>query len=137
MNLTQLRSFHAVAERGGFTAAARSLRVSQPAVTAQVRALETEHGVELFRRGTRVELTAVGKDLFAVTEQLFGCAARASEVLAGASGQGAGVLRVGTDNPYRLMSTLSRFRAAHPKVRLEIGSGNSREIVDAVEAFRI
>lgn len=47
---TQLRAFHAVARHQGFTAAARALHISQPAVTAQVKALEADHGVELFVR---------------------------------------------------------------------------------------
>ena len=40
MNYVQLRSFHAVAQEGGFSAAARKLKVSQPSVTYQVRQLE-------------------------------------------------------------------------------------------------
>jgi DNA-binding transcriptional LysR family regulator len=45
MSPIQLRSFHAVATTGSFTAAARILRVSQPTVTTQVKALE-----EFYRR---------------------------------------------------------------------------------------
>lgn len=52
MNLTQLRSFHAVASSGGFVAGASTLNVSQPTVTAQVKALEAEFGVELFIAAT-------------------------------------------------------------------------------------
>ncbi|MBI3496241.1 MAG: LysR family transcriptional regulator, partial [Proteobacteria bacterium] len=47
MRYSQLRSFHAVAEAGSFTAAARAARVSQPTITTQVRALEAQFGVEL------------------------------------------------------------------------------------------
>src|SRR5262249_25971651 len=138
MNLTHLRSFHAVAERGGFTAAARGLRISQPAVTAQVKALEAAHHVELFVRGRPgIELTATGKALYTVTEQLFGCALRAGELLAAAAGQGSGTLRIGADSPHHLMPVLARFRAAHPAVALEVSLGNSREIAEALEAFRV
>ena len=52
MRHTQLRSFHAVAQSGSFTAAARELGVSQPTITTQVKSLEDEFGIELFvRRG--------------------------------------------------------------------------------------
>ena len=55
MRLAHLRSFFAVARHGGFTAGARALHVSQPTVTAQVRALEETYGIELFvRNGRRV-----------------------------------------------------------------------------------
>ena len=56
ISYTQLRSFHAVADTGGFTAASKVLHVGQPTITAQVRALEEFYGVELFhRRGRRVD----------------------------------------------------------------------------------
>ena len=52
---THLRSFHAVAENRGFTAAAEALHISQPTVTTQVKELEERYGVELLvRRGRRV-----------------------------------------------------------------------------------
>ncbi len=60
---TQIRSFHAVAEEGGFTAAARALNVSQPTITVQVRTLEDYYNVELFhRRGRKVVLTDTGRE---------------------------------------------------------------------------
>jgi len=56
ISYTQLRSFHAVAGTGGFTAASKVLHVGQPTITAQVRTLEEFYGVELFhRRGRRVD----------------------------------------------------------------------------------
>ena len=55
---TQLRAFHAVAQTGGFTAAARQIGVGQPTLTIQVQELEAAYGIELFvRRGRRVALT--------------------------------------------------------------------------------
>ena len=65
MRLTQLRSFHAVAQAGGFTGGARLLHISQPTVTTQVRFLEETYGIELFyRRGRTVRLTPLGEQLF-------------------------------------------------------------------------
>lgn len=65
---THLRSFHAVAENRGFTAAAHALNISQPTVTTQVRELEDRYGVELFiRTGRRVELTETGTALLDIS----------------------------------------------------------------------
>lgn len=64
VTLKQLRYFVAVAEHLSFTAAARAMHVSQPALSVQVRRLEAALGVALVHRTSRsVELTAAGRDL--------------------------------------------------------------------------
>ena len=68
-----LRSFHAVAREGGFTAASKVLNVGQPTITDQVKALERQFGVELFhRRGRTVTLTDTGQQLLGFTQDIFG-----------------------------------------------------------------
>jgi DNA-binding transcriptional LysR family regulator len=72
MDLHKLKGFHAVAQYGGFTAAARRLRLTQPTVSLQVKALELELGVQLFERDSRrVRLTREGELLFAMASKLF------------------------------------------------------------------
>ena len=64
MELYQLRSFAAVAELGHLTRAAERLHVSQPAVSAQSKALEDDLSVLLFERGAAgMTLTAAGREL--------------------------------------------------------------------------
>src|SRR5680860_1362797 len=53
INFNQLRAFHEVARNQGFSAAARALCVTQPAVTSHIRGLESSLGVRLFRRTPR------------------------------------------------------------------------------------
>ena len=79
---SQLRSFHAVAENGGFTAAANALRISQPTVTTQVKELEERYGVELLLRlGRRVELTDTGAALFDISKRIMKLNEEADELL--------------------------------------------------------
>jgi len=69
--LRHIHAFLAVARRGSFTRAAAELRVSQPALTVQVRQLEAQLGVSLFDRNKRrVALTQAGRDLVAPLERV-------------------------------------------------------------------
>src|SRR5262249_60738923 len=75
MELYQLRSFAAVAELGHLTRAAEKLHISQPAVSAQIKALEDELGVTLFERvSSGMQLTSAGRNLLPAAEQVLGAA---------------------------------------------------------------
>lgn len=128
MNHAQLRAFHAVAEAGGFTAAANRLGLTQPAVTLQVRALEEAFRVELFhRRGRQVLLTDIGHALFALTRRLFATEEEARELLEDAGGLARGRLRVAADGPYFVIGLIAAFRARHPGIEISVAIGNSRQ----------
>lgn len=63
IEMSDLRSFVTVAERGSFSAAALDLHLSQPALSRRIAKLESSLGVRLIERTTRrVDLTAVGRD---------------------------------------------------------------------------
>jgi LysR family transcriptional regulator, low CO2-responsive transcriptional regulator len=129
MNLTQLRSFHAVASSGGFVAGASTLNVSQPTLTAQIKALEAEFGVELFyRRNRRSELTPSGRDLHAITQRLFAEEQEAREFLSAAKGLHTGHLRIGAVGPYHVTEMLAAFNQRHPGITLSMSIGNSSEV---------
>src|SRR5687768_14623245 len=62
MTFDQLEAFHAVATRGGFTAASAHLHKSQPAISKLIQNLEAELGLALFdRAGYRAALTDAGR----------------------------------------------------------------------------
>lgn len=137
MNHAQLRAFHAVALAGSFTAAAKRLRVSQPAVTMQVKALEDAYGVELFRRrGRTVERTELGSALLDLTTRLFGTEEEAQELLGAARALRKGRLRVGADAPYHVMALLAAFRERHPGIAISLAVGNASDVLRDLQGGR-
>ena len=71
VTMRQVRAFIAVAKNESFSKAAREIRLSQPALTMNVRNLEKMLRVRLLDRDTRnVELTEAGKDFLAASERL-------------------------------------------------------------------
>jgi DNA-binding transcriptional LysR family regulator len=124
MELYQLRSFVTVAALGHVTRAAERLHVSQPAVSAQLKALEDALGVTLFER-TRggVVLTSAGERLLPLAEAVL-AAAQALRDEAGALAEDtAGTLRLGTVADAaltRLGDLLSASVERHPRLKLEL-----------------
>ncbi len=141
LNLHHLRLFARVAEEGGFTRAAHSLRLSQPAVSKAVRELEQQTGVPLLERAGRVtRLTAAGEALFARARELFAVEQSAEEELRALRGLNGGVLRVGASTTvatYLLFPYLARFRKANPRVELRVSSANTRAIARALLERRL
>lgn len=132
INLHHLRVFTAVAETGGFSRAAVTLRLSQPAVSKSVRELERELGLALFdRSGRAARLTDAGALLLGRAKELFGVERIAEAELRSLRGLERGVLRVGASTTvatYFLPPLLARFHALYPRVVLRVVSANTRSI---------
>jgi DNA-binding transcriptional LysR family regulator len=97
LELYQLRSFVAVSELGHLTRAADKLHISQPALSAQIKALEDELGVELFdRKPNGMMLTAAGKQLVSEAQGLLSAAQTLRDHARAMKGTVAGRVRLGT-----------------------------------------
>ncbi len=71
MSSAKMRAFLAVARHGSFSAGARALGLSQPTLTTQVQAMERQYNLELFhRRGRRIELSDVGRQLLPIAQAM-------------------------------------------------------------------
>lgn len=133
MYYANLRAFHAVASHGSFTRAAESLGVTQPTLSAQVKALEETYGVALLdRRGRSVAPTGLGGQLLEITRRLFLLEAEADELLSRARDLTAGHLRVAAGGPYYAVPLLAAFSARYPGVHVSLSIGNSGEVLDAL-----
>lgn len=137
MHHTKLRSFHAVATAGGFTAASKLLKVGQPTITSQVRALERHFSVELFhRRGRRVELTDAGKGLLAITQRLASLESEAIDFLNATAGLRSGHLKIAAVGPYHVTEMLAAFGARYSDIDFSVSIANSRDALRSLLEFR-
>lgn len=95
LNYHHLRYFWATAHAGSVTKASERLHISQPAVSAQIRALEQAFGEKLFRRtGRSLALTEAGRVVYRYAEEIFGLGTELMEALKG---------RAGTRKPLRFV----------------------------------
>jgi aminoethylphosphonate catabolism LysR family transcriptional regulator len=137
MIYSRLRAFHAVASVGSFTRAAHGLGVTQPTLSAQVKALEDDYGVALFdRRGRGIVVTTLGEHLLEITRRMFLFEEEAGELLGRARDLTTGRLRVGADGPYHVVPFLASFAERYPAVHISLSIGNSEEILDSLIHYR-
>ena len=133
--LGELEAFSAVAEAGGFTAAATALGRTTSAVSKQVRALEERLGVRLLNRTTRrVSLTDVGAAFHERVQAVLDDLEDAELAVGELQQEPRGALRVGAPMDFGrigLAHSLSTFAAAHTDLRLEVEL--SDRFVDVVD----
>ena len=124
MELRHLRYFVAVAETLNFRRAAERLHLSQPALSAQIRALEEELNVRLLERTTReVTLTFPGRAFLDEARQTLTAANRAQESARSAAHGVTGTLRLGLIAPVAnawLAAILRRFLKRFPAVQVSL-----------------
>lgn len=138
MELRHLTAFVAVAEEGGFTAAAARLVVVQSAVSASVKALERELGTPLLERTSRrVALTDAGATLLPHARATLDAARDAREAVTAVRQGLGGTVRVGTMTSVGLVDVpalLGAFHREHPGVtiRLSAAPSGSHGLVAAV-----
>jgi DNA-binding transcriptional LysR family regulator len=136
MEISQIETFLAVATFGGFHRAAEALRVSQPAVSSRIKALEQSLGVPLFLRDRNtLTLSTAGRVLRPYAEQLLKTASVARQAVH--------ELQPGSDTPlqiaaglsisvYFLPDVLKKFQQAFPTVNISIRPGHSKEVLEMV-----
>jgi LysR family glycine cleavage system transcriptional activator len=123
-SLNALKAFEATARQESFTKAAHELCVTQGAVSQQVKGLESELGVRLFRRERqRLVITDAGRAYLEVVRDAFDRLAMGTERLL--QQQESGILTITTSPNFAakwLVHRLSRFSEAHPGIDLRVSA---------------
>jgi LysR family transcriptional regulator, benzoate and cis,cis-muconate-responsive activator of ben and cat genes len=139
MELRQLRYFVAVAEDGNISRAAKRIFLTQPALSRQIKALESEIGQCLFERQAHsIRLTPVGEALLDEARELLEHAERMVERVRAA---GRGVrLRVGYAPSLAagiLSVTVANFTQTHPGARVELFDLSTAEMLAGLEGEKL
>lgn len=141
MDLCQLTYFTAVAEELSFTRAALRLHISQPPLTRQIQALETDLGVQLFLRTPRgVKLTEAGESLLRDAGHVKALIEQATERAQLAGKGDASRLDVGVFGS-AMLATLPRlfsmYAGSHPMVKIVLHPGQTPSQVVALRQGRV
>ncbi|MDH4583197.1 LysR family transcriptional regulator [Pseudomonas sp. BN415] len=133
----ELKAFYMVARLGSITQAAKKLGLSQPTVTTQIRNLESQYGVELFHRGgRRLTVSEEGARLLPMVKVLLQQEADIEFFLRNC-GQMQGTLRIGATAPYYILDLVRVFRTRFPQTDVSLEIGNSQQVIESLEEYRV
>jgi len=132
MNITfrQLRVFTEVAKHGGMARATEALHLTPPAVSMQIKEVETQVGLTLFdRQGRTISLSTAGEYFLVHARRLLVALKDADDAMARFRKLESGLLNVGlvATAQYFVPRLLTRFREEHPGVELRLRVGSNRE----------
>ena len=141
MNLSYYSNFVTIAEEGSLTAASRKLRIAQPALSNQIKALETEYGARLFHRGARrLELTDAGRILYQKAKWMLEVETEARNEIVSGFGGTKGTLKIGITSSFeneRLMRALTAFSDRYPDAEISVYEAEFEELLKKLQNGKV
>jgi molybdate transport repressor ModE-like protein len=136
MNIEQLKTFREIARLGSFSAVAKELGVSQPAVSFQIQKLEQELGTRLIDRSQRaIALTEAGRRLLRFAEEVEGERVKLQHDLEEMRDEITGDLSIAASTipgEYLLPPLLAKFKQQHPAVKIQVSVSDSLTVINQV-----
>ncbi len=137
----ELQIFLAAAEEENFSAAARRLHLSQPAISFQIQALEQQLKTQLFQRtGRRIALTEAGRELLPMAREMVNLSSRIEETMCAQQGIVKGQVRIGcstSPGKYILPLLIGAFRRTCPDVAFTVEVMSREAVEDKLLAKQI
>ena len=132
MNTRHAQLVLAVVREGSFTAAAKSLFITQPTLSHQIRQIEEQLGSPIFVRSkTAIELTPAGHVYVQAARRILQIETQMNEALGALNGTSEGILRLGLPAQRAdelLPQVLADFYALYPNVRIEALTAQQQEL---------
>ncbi len=136
MDIAYYKTFILVAKYGSISIASEEVHLTQPAVTKQIRAIESLYNIKLFERGSRLTLTEEGKALLGYANQIVDHFNESFTAVGEIGEQVRGSLRFGSNltlGIYVLPALIQQFSDIYPQVKVDIFLHNSEHIIRAVK----
>jgi DNA-binding transcriptional LysR family regulator len=136
INFNQLRVFYQTAKYQSCTKAAEKLFITQPAVTAQLKGLEEECHLKLFKKkGRQIYLTEEGRTLYDYAQKIFEFEKEIEGVIEEMKELKRGVLRIGSTKAYAryfMPFLITSFRSAYPQIKIHLDEGSSLDMIHSL-----
>jgi LysR family transcriptional regulator, low CO2-responsive transcriptional regulator len=142
MNVTfrQMRVFNEVVRQGSVQRAAEALHLTSPAVSMQIKEIESQVGLPLFdRTGRRLSLSTAGEYFAVYARRLLGTLKEAEDAMARFKGVESGLLSIGMVSAakYFLPRLLAQFHAEHPAIEVRLRLGNREQLTALMQANEV
>jgi DNA-binding transcriptional LysR family regulator len=141
MNLAYYANYVTIVEEGSLTAAARKLRIAQPALSNQIKALESAYGARLFYRGARkLELTDAGRILYQKAKWMTEVETAARNEIASGFGGTKGTLKIGISSSFenrRLLDALTAFSDRFPDADVRVSEAEFEELLKKLQNGKV
>ena len=134
--LRQFRVFESVASHLSFTQAAKSLHLSQPAVSMQVKQMEQQVGLPLFEQiGKKIHLTEAGQEIFHYSRAIGQLLSEAEEVINELKGSQRGKLTISVASTanYFVPTLLGTFHDRFPDITVSLDVTNRETLLEQME----
>ncbi|MDO5517334.1 MAG: LysR family transcriptional regulator [Clostridium sp.] len=139
MNLHGLRLFYIVAEAGSVTAAAEQLRISQPAITLQIKKFERENNIKLFiPEGRGICLTDIGEQLFKEAKVIFNVETRIESMIDNYLNGKNRTLRIAGNylaSNYLIPKWAAELKKRDEDINIEINTMNTQTAIDKLMSY--
>jgi DNA-binding transcriptional LysR family regulator len=137
----KLKVFCTVAETKSFSRTSEIIRLTQPAVSLQIQALEEKYETKLFDRSSNtVSLTPAGEILYKFAKEILALYTSAEKAIGKQTGLVKGSLTIGSGSNignYILPSVITDFRQSHPKSKIYLLVSNSRRVIELLNSGNI
>lgn len=137
MEIKDMRAFYAIVEEGNISHAAQRLAIAQPALSRQMKRLESSLGVQLFERGSRrIRLTDAGRVMYSRVEHILGMVDGTVREITEIGSGVAGSIRLGTittSGAMLLPELISEFHSRYPNVTYQIWEAEGARILELLD----